>query len=46
MSGPSFIIGNIAKRDDISYDNKDDSYHFTTKVLRDWWLRYYDLVEV
>lgn len=29
----------------ISYDNENDSYHFTLKILRDWWLRYYDLVE-
>lgn len=29
----------------VSYDVETKSYSFTTNILRDWWLRYYDLVE-
>lgn len=29
----------------VSYEKETDSYYFTLKVLKDWWLRYYDLVE-
>lgn len=30
----------------LSYDSKIGAYAFTMKLLRDWWIRYYDLVEV
>jgi hypothetical protein len=30
----------------VSYERGSNRYLFTTKVLKDWWLRYYDLVEV
>jgi uncharacterized protein len=29
----------------INFDKETDCYYFTTKVLMDWWLRYYDMVE-
>lgn len=29
----------------VTYDATSNSYGFTTNILRDWWLRYYDLVE-
>lgn len=29
----------------VAYDPESDSYSFTTNILRDWWLRYHDLVE-
>ena len=29
----------------ITYDTSDKSYSFSTNVLRDWWLRYHDMVE-
>jgi len=29
----------------VSYSINTKTYSFTTNVLRDWWLRYYDLVE-
>jgi hypothetical protein len=30
----------------VTFDRKEGSYSFTTRLLRDWWLRYYDMVEV
>ena len=30
----------------VTFDSKEGSYSFTTRLLRDWWLRYYDMVEV
>ncbi len=29
----------------VSYDPENKTYSFTTNILRDWWLRYYDMVE-
>ena len=41
----SYLMTDLENDFYISYDQEGDSYQFTTKVLRDWWLRYYDIVE-
>ena len=42
----SYLMADLENDFYISYDKKNDRCRFTTKVLKDWWLRYYDLVEV
>ena len=42
----SYLMTDLENDFYISYDKKNDRCRFTTKVLKDWWLRYYDLVEV
>jgi len=42
----SYLMTDLENDFYVSYDKKNDRYRFTTKVLKDWWLRYYDLVEV
>lgn len=41
----SYLMTDIENDFYVSYDSETKSYKFTTNVLRDWWLRYYDLVE-
>ncbi len=41
----SYLMTDIENDFYVSYDSGSKSYSFTTNVLRDWWLRYYDLVE-
>ncbi len=41
----SYLMTDIENDFYVSYDAEDKSYSFTTNILRDWWLRYYDLVE-
>ncbi len=41
----SYLMTDIENDFYVSYDTEKDSYSFTTNILRDWWLRYYDLVE-
>ncbi|MEW6410585.1 MAG: hypothetical protein AB1488_10845 [Nitrospirota bacterium] len=41
----SYLMNDIENDFYVSYDTETKSYSFTTNILRDWWLRYYDLVE-
>lgn len=41
----SYLMSDLENDFYISYKKETDSYYFTLKILRDWWLRYYDLVE-
>ena len=41
----SYLMTDIENDFYVSYDLKNEWYSFTTNILRDWWLRYYDLVE-
>ena len=41
----SHLMSDIENDFYVSYELKTKKYSFTTNVLRDWWLRYYDLVE-
>lgn len=41
----SHLMSDIENDFYVSYNTELKSYSFTTNVLRDWWLRYYDLVE-
>jgi len=41
----SYLMTDIENDFYVSYYSESKSYSFTTNVLRDWWLRYYDLVE-
>jgi hypothetical protein len=41
----SYLMSDLENDFYISYKIESDSYYFTLKILRDWWLRYYDLVE-
>jgi hypothetical protein len=43
--GFSYLMTDLENDFYISYKKENDSYYFTLKILRDWWLRYYDLVE-
>lgn len=42
----SYLMTDLENDFYVSYGIESDSYYFATKVLRDWWLRYYDMVEV
>jgi hypothetical protein len=41
----NYLMSDLENDFYISYKRETDSYYFTLKILRDWWLRYYDLVE-
>jgi hypothetical protein len=41
----SHVMTDIENDFYVSFNLGTNSYSFTTNVLRDWWLRYYDLVE-
>ncbi len=41
----SYLMTDIENDFYVSYDPENRSYRFTTNILKDWWLRYYDLVE-
>lgn len=41
----SYLMTDIENDFYVSYDPENKTYSFTTNILRDWWLRYYDLVE-
>ena len=41
----SYLMSDLENDFYISYNKENRSYNFTSKVLKDWWLRYYDLVE-
>jgi hypothetical protein len=41
----SHLMADIENDFYVSYDTEDKSYAFTTNLLKDWWLRYYDMVE-
>lgn len=42
----SHIMGDIENDFYVTYDFDTKSYSFFTKILKDWWLRYYDQVEM
>lgn len=42
----SYLMTDIENDFYVTYNHETDSYRFSTNILRDWWLRYYDLVEV
>jgi len=42
----SYLMSDLENDFYLSYDSKTGAYGFTMKLLRDWWIRYYDLVEV
>ncbi|MBF0556866.1 MAG: hypothetical protein HQK96_20315 [Nitrospirae bacterium] len=39
------IMANIENDFYVIYDYKNDSYRFLTNVLKDWWLRYHNIIE-
>jgi hypothetical protein len=41
----SYIMTDLENDFYVTYDPVRQSYGFATNILRDWWLRYYDLVE-
>ena len=41
----SYLMADLENDFYVSYDFRSKTYKFTTNVLKDWWLRYYDLVE-
>lgn len=41
----SYLMTDVENDFYVSYNANDRCYSFATNVLRDWWLRYYDLVE-
>lgn len=41
----SHLMSDIENDFYVSFNPEIKSYRFTTNILRDWWLRYYDLVE-
>ncbi|MBI3813518.1 MAG: hypothetical protein HY279_03500 [Nitrospinae bacterium] len=41
----SYLLTDIENDFYVSYNRENQCYSFTTNILRDWWLRYYDLVE-
>ncbi len=41
----SYLLTDIENDFYVSYDAENQYYSFATNILRDWWLRYYDLVE-
>ncbi len=40
-----YLLTDIENDFYVSYNRENQYYSFTTNILRDWWLRYYDLVE-
>ncbi|RMG66672.1 MAG: hypothetical protein D6710_12280, partial [Nitrospirae bacterium] len=41
----SYLMTDIENDFYVTYDPENDTYRFSTNILKDWWLRYYDLVE-
>ncbi len=41
----SYLMTDLENDFYVTYDTEKGSYSFSTNILRDWWLRYYDLVE-
>jgi len=41
----SYLMTDIENDFYVSYEPLTRTYSFTTKILQDWWLRFYDLVE-
>ncbi len=41
----SYLMTDLENDFYVAYDPESSVYRFTTNVLRDWWLRFYDLVE-
>lgn len=41
----SYLMTDIENDFYVFFDLQDKSYSFSTNILRDWWLRYHDLVE-
>ncbi len=41
----SYLMTDIENDFYVTYDPESDTYRFSTNILKDWWLRYYDLVE-
>ncbi len=41
----SYLMADIENDFYVSFSTQTKMYSFTTNILRDWWLRYYDLVE-
>jgi hypothetical protein len=41
----SYLLTDIENDFYVSYDDQNQCYSFATNILKDWWLRYYDLVE-
>ena len=41
----SYLMTDLENDFYVAYDTERGTYRFTTNVLRDWWLRFYDLVE-
>lgn len=41
----SYLLTDIENDFYVSYDAQNQCYSFATNILKDWWLRYYDLVE-
>ena len=41
----SYLMTDIENDFYVSYNPENACYSFTTNLLRDWWLRYYDMVE-
>ncbi|MEO5361809.1 MAG: hypothetical protein H7843_15440 [Nitrospirota bacterium] len=39
------IMSDIQNDFYVEYDHKTDSYHFLTNILKDWWLRYHNIIE-
>ncbi len=41
----SYLMTDLENDFYVAYNAENGTYRFTTNVLRDWWLRFYDLVE-
>lgn len=41
----SYLMTDLENDFYVIYDNDKGQYYFSTNILRDWWLRYHDLVE-
>ncbi|KWT91043.1 hypothetical protein [Candidatus Magnetominusculus xianensis] len=39
------IMSDIQNDFYVEYDHKTDSYNFLTNILKDWWLRYHNIIE-
>jgi hypothetical protein len=41
----SYLMTDIENDFYVTYNPESETYRFSTNILRDWWLRYYDMVE-
>jgi len=41
----SYLMTDLENDFYVIYDIEKEQYYFSTNILRDWWLRYHDLVE-